>query len=272
MKFITSMTMVDQIIGSAPFVYEGDFAQGVAKARELGYDGVELHIADPADVDLPALEQALAENSMRLTAIGTGRAYVNHGLSITDPDEARRRAAVQRLEAFLELAGRLHATVIIGGMRGNVATAEELPAALDRLAVSMEYLDHAAAKAGVDIVFEPINRYENNFLCTMGEISHFIRSHSLTNTGILIDTFHMNIEESDMMASIEACSPEIRYVHFSDSNRWYPGAGHTDMAGILRKLQECGYQGVLSAEILPKPTKEAAARGWIEAVSAMMRE
>lgn len=75
-----------------------------------------------------------------------------------------------------------------------------------------------------------------------------------------------------MMASIEACSPEIRYVHFSDSNRWYPGAGHTDMAGILRKLQECGYQGVLSAEILPKPTKEAAARGWIEAVSAMMRE
>ena len=253
MKFITSMTMVDQIIGSAPFVYEGDFAQGVAKARELGYDGVELHIADPADVDLPTLEQALAENSMRLTAIGTGRAYVNHGLSITDPDEARRRAAVQRLEAFLELAGRLHATVIIGCMRGNVATAEELPAALDRLAVSMEYLDHAAAKAGVDIVFEPINRYENNFLCTMGEISHFIRSHSLTNTGILIDTFHMNIEESDMMASIEACSPEIRYVHFSDSNRWYPGAGHTDMAGILRKLQECDYQGVLSAEILPKP-------------------
>ena len=71
--------MVDQIIGSAPFVYEGDFAQGVAKARELGYDGVELHIADPADVDLPTLEQALAENSMRLTAIGTGRAYVNHG-------------------------------------------------------------------------------------------------------------------------------------------------------------------------------------------------
>ena len=179
---------------------------------------------------------------------------------------------MQRLEAFLELAGRLHATVIIGCMRGNVATAEELPAALDRLAVSMEYLDHAAAKAGVDIVFEPINRYENNFLCTMGEISHFIRSHSLTNTGILIDTFHMNIEESDMMASIEACSPEIRYVHFSDSNRWYPGAGHTDMAGILRKLQECDYQGVLSAEILPKPTKEAAARGWIEAVSAMMRE
>ena len=44
------------------------------------------------------------------------------------------------------------------------------------------------------------------------------------------------------------------------------------MAGILRKLQECDYQGVLSAEILPKPTKEAAARGWIEAVSAMMRE
>lgn len=272
MQFITSMTMVDKIIGSAPFVYEGDFAQGVAQARKMGYDGVELHIADPAEVDLFALEWALQINDIHLTAIGTGRAYVNEGLSITDPDEEKRRAAVRRLEAFIALGERLHATVIIGCMRGNVSAPEEMPEALERLRVSMLHLDRVAQQAGVELVFEPINRYENNFLCTMGEISDFIRANKLTNTGMLIDLFHMNIEETDMLQAIEACAPEIRYVHFSDSNRWYPGAGHTDMEAVLRKLDACGYHGVLSAEILPLPTKEEAARKWIENTRVMIEE
>lgn len=272
MNFITSMTMVDRIIGSAPFVYEGDFVEGVRQAKQLGYDGVELHIADPKEIDLPALEQVLAETGMRLTAFGTGRAYVNEGFSITDPDPARRQAAVERLEQFIALAERLHATVIIGCMRGNVQDADELPEALARLSESMQHLDKIAAKASVDLVFEPINRYENNFLCDMEGISRFVRENKLTNTGMLIDVFHMNIEEADMLASIRACSPEIRYVHFSDSNRWYPGAGHTDMQAILRVLDECGYHGVLSAEILPKLTKEEAARCWIENVRRMINE
>ncbi|MGI6180669.1 MAG: TIM barrel protein [Agathobaculum sp.] len=272
MQFITSMTMVDKIIGSAPFVYEGDFVKGIEQARMLGYDGVELHIADPAEIDVPAIEQALAANHIRLTAFGTGRAYVNDGLSITDPDETRRRAAVQRLETFIALAGRLHAMVIIGCMRGNIAAPDELPDALARLAESMRYLDKEAQKAGVELVFEPINRYENNFLCGMQEITSFIRENGLTNTGMLIDTFHMNIEEADMLESIALCAPEIQYVHFSDSNRMYPGGGHTDMAGVLRKLHDCGYHGVLSAEILPRPDKETAAREWIAAVRELLAE
>lgn len=272
MQFTTSMTMVDKIIGSAPFVYEGDFIRGIAQAHAMGYDGVELHIADPAEVDLPALEKALEEHKLRLTAIGTGRAYVNEGLSITDPDDGKRQAAVRRVETFIAMAERLHATVIIGCMRGNVSSPEELPETLERLRVSMLHLDKTAQQAGVDIVFEPINRYENNFLCTMEEIADFIRANRLVNTGMLIDVFHMNIEEADMLRSIEACAPEIRYVHFSDSNRWYPGAGHVDMKALLHKLDECGYHGVLSAEILPKPSKEQAVQSWIRNVRALLAE
>ena len=88
---ITSMTITDHIYGDAPFVYEGDLARGTAQAAELGYDGVELHIADPDQVDAPSLEAALRSSGLLLTAIGTGRAYVNDGLSITDPDQGRRR-------------------------------------------------------------------------------------------------------------------------------------------------------------------------------------
>lgn len=270
MQMITSMTMVDRIIGSAPFVYEGDFVAGVGKARALGYDGVELHIANPQEVDADALQQALSEQHMRLTAIGTGRAYVNEGLSLSDPDSERRRAAVQRVEDFISLAGKFGAIVIIGCMRGNVDDPDNLPKTLEYLAESMKYLDQVAAQQSVYMVFEPINRYENNFLCSIQEVLQFVDSCQLKNTGVLIDTFHMNIEETDMLQAIAQCGDKLKYVHFSDSNRYYPGAGHTDMQAILHQLNVCSYCGTLSSEILPRPTKEEAAKGWIEAVTRMM--
>ena len=269
---ITSMTVVDKIIGSAPFVCEGDPVTGIAHASQLGYDGVELHFTDPSGVDADAIAAALSEHNMVLTAIGTGRAYVNEGLSISDPDEQIRRKAVARLEDFLELAGRFGAKIIIGCMRGNIRCAEELPAALDRLARSMAHLDKVAGEKHVTIVFEPINRYENNFLCTMHEISDFIRSNNLQHTGMLVDTFHMNIEEGDLAQTILDCASEIHYVHLADSNRRYPGQGHTDLRTVLCTLREVGYTGVLSAEVLPWPSKEEAAARWLTCTKQLLSE
>lgn len=269
---ITSMTVVDKIIGSAPFVCEGDPVHGIAKAAELGYDGVELHFTDPAGVDSDGIKAALDSTGLVLTAIGTGRAYVNEGLSISDPDETVRLKAVARLEDFLELAGRFGCMIIIGCMRGNVRSNAELPAALDRLARSMAHLDRVAGDRNVTIVFEPINRYENNFLCTMQEISDFIRSNGLRHTGMLVDTFHMNIEEGDLAQTIRDCAGEIAYVHLADSNRRYPGQGHTDFRCILQTLQQIGYNGVLSAEILPYPSKEEAAKLWLHNVKRLLCE
>ena len=228
------MTVVDKLIGSAPFVCEGDPVSGIEAAARLGYDGVELHFTDPLAANAGEIRTALRRTGLGVTALGTGRAYVNDRLSITDADEAGRLAALERL-------GR-----------------------------SMAHLDEAAGREGVEIVFEPINRYENNFLCTMADISGFVRTHGLKHTGLLIDTFHMNIEEADLPASILACAPEIKYVHLADSNRRYPGQGHLDLAGVLGTLRRIGYDGVLSAECLPLPTKQEAAAGWLAAVRKLL--
>lgn len=267
---ITSMTTVDRRIGSVPFLCEGD--AGAARAAELGYDGIELHLADPAGLDAGRLRPVLESSGLVLTAIGTGRAYVNEGLSITDREESRRRAAVRRLEQFIAAAAPFGAKIIIGCMRGNIDSPEELPYALERLETSMGSLDRTAGDAGVTIVFEPINRYENNFLCTMAEISAFIREHGLRSTGLLIDTFHMNIEEADLCRSIRQCAGEIRYVHLADSNRRYPGCGHLDFVAILGTLKQIGYDGVLSAECLPWPDPLGAAEGWLRSVRGLLEQ
>ena len=80
------------------------------------------------------------------------------------------------------------------------------------------------------------------------------------NVGLLLDTFHMNIEEPVIEDSIRACGERIFHFHVADSNRWYPGAGHLDFKSILNALFATGYQGFVSGEFMPKPDPDTSAR------------
>jgi sugar phosphate isomerase/epimerase len=77
--------------------------------------------------------------------------------------------------------------------------------------------------------------------------------------GLLLDTFHMNIEEPVIEESIRACGDRIFHFHVADSQRWYPGTGHLDFASILEALYSTGYEGYVSGEWLPKPDADASA-------------
>ena len=148
------MTVVDKLIGSAPFVCEGDPVSGIEAAARLGYDGVELHFTDPLAANAGEIRTALRRTGLGVTALGTGRAYVNDRLSITDADEAGRLAAVRRLEQFIALAGQFGAKVIIGCMRGNLSKPEELPAALEVVRLFAEGNIPAATHAANAFVIE----------------------------------------------------------------------------------------------------------------------
>jgi len=89
------------------------------------------------------------------------------------------------------------------------------------------------------------------------------------NFGLLLDTFHMNIEEPSIEESIRQAGNRIFHFHVADSNRWYPGAGHLDFRSILSTLKDIGYQGFVSGEFLPKPDAETAARKAIEYLCAL---
>jgi sugar phosphate isomerase/epimerase len=90
------------------------------------------------------------------------------------------------------------------------------------------------------------------------------------NFGLLLDTFHMNIEEPSIESSIRACGDRIFHFHVADSNRWHPGAGHLDFASILSALRETGYGGYVSGEFMPFPDADTGARRAIEHLRPMM--
>jgi len=110
----------------------------------------------------------------------------------------------------------------------------------------------------IRLTLEPVNRYESNFINTLTGGVEFIKRVGMDNLGLLIDTFHMNIEEVSMEESIIQAKDYITHVHFADSNRWAPGCGHIDFEKIAETLKKIDYHGYVSAEILPLPDPDTA--------------
>ena len=201
-----------------------------------------------------------AQHGLAIPAIGTGQAWGEEGLSFTDPDEAIRRAAIARTLAHIPLAARTGAVIIIGLMRGIVRPGVDHAQAMRWLVAALQECCQAAAPQGVRIALEPINRYETTLINTVGQGLDLLARIGAPNLGLLLDTFHMNIEEPQFEDSIRACGDRIFHFHVADSNRWYPGAGHLDFAQILESLDATGYQGWVSGEFMPQPDGETAAR------------
>jgi len=265
-KIKLACTLASQSNAKTPVLLGGDLENSIKSASELGYQGVELHWADPKDINLGRLQQFCDQHRIQVSAFATGGAYVKEGLSLIHEDRQVRQKAVKRLADFIDAAAPFQASVIIGCIRGNLAPDDDSQLIMERLAESTFKVANYAADHGVSIVFEAINRYENNYLNTTSETLDFLKRHAFPNTKLLLDTFHMNIEDPDFEQAILDSDNYLGYVHFADSNRRYVGAGHIDFRKIMDALNSIGYEGTISAECLPLPASCIAAKQWIDGV------
>ncbi|NCP16009.1 sugar phosphate isomerase/epimerase [bacterium] len=240
--------------------FKGDLETNLARIAALGYDGVELAIRDPKLVDPDDLERLVRKHSLNVPAIGTGQAWGEEGLSFTDPNPEVRRAAIERIKAHVPVAARFGAVIIIGLIRGILKPGVDQAQAMDWLVEALRDCSVVARPHGVHLALEPINRYETTLINTAAQGLELIERVGADNFGLLLDTFHMNIEEPVIEESIRLCGDRIFHFHVADSNRWYPGAGHLDFKSILGALFATGYSGWVSGEFLPKPDAETAAR------------
>jgi sugar phosphate isomerase/epimerase len=247
----------------------GGWEAAVAHLARLGFDGVELAIRDPAAVDLGRVEAVVREAGLVVPALATGQAYLADGLCLSSPDPQMRRRAAERLVAHVQAAARLGSLVIVGLIRGRTDGGAE--ATSRRFLEGLKPVLDAAAACGVRLVIEPINRYETDFLVTVAETLAVIEASGAPHLGILADTFHMNIEETTIEGALEAAGPRLWHVHAADSNRWAPGFGHLDFGPIVATLAALGYTGFLSAEVLPRPDPEEAARGTLRTLAPLVR-
>ncbi len=235
----------------------------IAKAAELGYDGIELALQSADQIDAERVEALLDGHGLACPCISTGQVFAGLGLYFTAREPDKRRRVVEVFQGLIDLAQRFGAMVNIGRARGFVAEGETLADAEGRfLAVAGELADYAAER-NVRLILEPVNRYEINFINSVEQGAELMRRLGKPNVGLMPDLFHMNIEDRTLGGELERYAEHVAYLHLADSNRLAPGQGHTDFGAVFASLRRMDYDGWASVEILPQPDPDSAARAAI---------
>lgn len=260
----TAVTLCRVAEASAgPFVFHDSLPEGFTKAAKHGFDAVELFLPSAEAVTVEEIRQLQQQHGLEIAAVGTGAGMVKHGLSLTDADPSVRAKALDFILALVDFGGQLAAPAILGSMQGRSTPAVAHDIALGYLADALHIISARAATHGVKFIYEPLNRYETNLFNRMGDAAHFLAMNELENVTLLADLFHMNIEEASLEKALAENIQAIGHIHFADSNRRAMGFGHTESKALLLLLHQIGYEGYLSAEILPLPTADAAAAQFI---------
>ncbi len=250
--------------------FAGDFAATAGRLAELGYDGAELQVRDPAAIDVPALKAVLARYRLAVPVIATGLAWTEDGLSFTDPDPAVRAAAVKRIQAQISFAAELETMVMVGLVRGRhagkVSRGQGMAWLLEALAACAAF----SASLGVRLVIEPIDRFETDLIHSTQDGLALLDQLGYDHVGLVLDTFHLNIEDVSIEGSIRQAAERLFHFHLSDSNRWHPGAGHIDFGSVIRTLHEIGYTGFVTGEFMPRPDADTAAQRCVEYIRPLL--
>ena len=237
--------------GVNTFIWTGRFDRShlslLPQIKEHGFDGAELPLYDPAQFPAADIRHACERYGLECTicAVLTGGANV-----ISDDPAVRARTRghlADCIKAVAEagstiMAGPLYSPV--GFLPGRRRTADEWKWAVN----SYQSLGPLLAKHGVTIALEPINRFETYFLNTAADAVKLCDEINHPNVGILLDTFHANIEEKDIGQAYRSVARHLKHVHTCENDRGIPGSGHVEWNSVFAALREMQYDGWLTIE------------------------
>lgn len=246
-----------------PLGLGGDFEKNVRLIAGLGFNGAELTVKNPGQIDARKVRRIAEDNHVIITSMTPGPYYfAQPSLSMSTSDRELRKKAVEGLKKFIRLNGELSSNLVVGIAQGKYDGGYE--EGFKWLKDSLQECAKLAEKLGILILVEPINRYRGGVIRTISEGIRIIDELGSPSVKLVADTHHMNIEEKSMTDSIRQAKGYLAHMHFADSNRLAPGQGHIDFYKIAEALRDIGYEGFVSAEILPEPEPETAAKLAIE--------
>ncbi|MXZ76176.1 MAG: sugar phosphate isomerase/epimerase [Gemmatimonadetes bacterium] len=219
--------------------------------RSIGYDGVELNLTPELAGLLDQVEDAALANDLPVVSLLTGAAY-GEGLCLCAPDASIRDRTVERLVENMEAANRFGAILVVGLLQGLRSDEPDPAAAQARIVSCLQQVGREAEARGVDIVIEPVNHLQVGFNNSVGEVLRLIRDIGSTAFHPMVDTIHMNIEETSLVQPIHACGARLRHVHLCESHGGLPGTGRIDFAAVLDALGGAGYSHFASVKVYRK--------------------
>jgi sugar phosphate isomerase/epimerase len=245
---------------SAFVAFRDDLCRCIDRCADLGYDGVELALRDTSQVDVLLMKERLAATGLQVACISTGQVFAADQLYFTHPDIVVRNRAVDRIIDMIRLASEFKAKVNMGRVRGTIHAEDTPETARQRYIDCVCRCADIAEPLGVELLVEPVNRYEVNFINNCAKGVDLIRESGRRGSRLMPDTFHMNIEDPSFRDALLRAREFIGYIHVADSNRLAPGWGHMPFDEIFMALEDIGYDDWITVEILPEPDPDSAAR------------
>lgn len=239
----------------------GTFEEKCKRAAEYGADGVEIVTTNPASLNHSEIRKCLEKYHLFPAAISSGGIAKTLGLTLLNPDSSIAKSAYQRLEDLVLFAGGLGSPIVtIGSFRGRANEKSEI--AQTQLAEILYRGGDFAQENNTHLAIEPLNRYETDIIFNTRQGLDFLHLVDHPSIGLLIDTFHANIEESSWTEPFRQGfeAKKLFHIHIADNNRLTPGAGLIDFTEILSLLHQINYKGFISAELLAKPDPDTAAQ------------
>ncbi|MBD3239267.1 MAG: TIM barrel protein [Chitinivibrionales bacterium] len=231
------------LFGVNLLLFNGDIGPSVRRwfprIAELGFDGVEVPIFNPQSVPVDAIRRSADKYGLRITTSGA----LPDGARWYGTNAAAKKKALSYLRDTVRVAAELGSPVICGPLYKGVGDFDDsitLAAQRRECAKAMQPALEAAEQAGIVLAFEPLNRFETDLINTVEQGIAFCKACKNPSAGLLLDTFHMHIEEKDTPAAVAAAAGAgvLAHFHASENDRGVAGSGQVHWDPVASSVKK----------------------------------
>jgi len=236
-----------------------EFGRLAPMVKRMGFDLIEFGVESTTDLDYATASDIARANGLGVSvcaAMGPDRDLIH-------ADESIRKNGMEYVRHCIDAAKTVGATNVIGPLYSAVgrtwqSTGDERKRDTDLLVRQLKDLSNYAADRGVGLAVEPLNRFETSFMNLASQAIEVVDRVDHPSCGILLDTFHMNIEERSIGDAIRAAGKRVRQIHTCENDRGAPGSGHVPWQDVANACRDIGFTGPYVIESFTDKVKSIA--------------
>ncbi|MBL7700528.1 MAG: sugar phosphate isomerase/epimerase [Chitinophagaceae bacterium] len=222
--------------------FTNDSLHLIKKIKAWGFDSIELPIEDVSHVDAKVIKKALDDNGIICGSV-CGAMGPDRDLRGT---KQQQQTAIDYLKGLMDIMAEINSPVLVGPLysavgRADAKTDDEFKKQWHLVVNNMKEVAVHAKQRKVKLAVEPLNRYETDFINTCAQVMQLVKDVGGDEMGVLLDTYHMNIEEKNSADAIRLAGDRLYHFHACGCDRGTPGNDHINWKSIVEALREIKY-------------------------------
>jgi D-psicose/D-tagatose/L-ribulose 3-epimerase len=225
----------------------------------MGFDAVEIPVEYPELIDAKKIKSALQQNDLDAIVCGA----FGPSRDLTNDDPKVHEDCFEYIIQCLDLCNEWDAKFLAGPMysavgKARMVSSEQRKIEWERAVTNLHKVANLAQVRKLEIAIEPLNRFESDMINTSGDVLRLIQDINHTAAKVLLDGFHMAIEEKNIAEAITLVGDKLIHLQVSENYRGTPGTGQTPWNDYKKALADINYSGVVSIESFTPEVKELA--------------